>query len=349
MNSFLNALLLAGSIQSVFLIVFLLRLNNRNRANRILALYIAIISSGLLLTFLSEISNDRSPYPQIILVLNFLYGPLLYLYLIAYLTERPFTFLKSAAHFIPALLTPLWLFAGFSQRGLWSVQHAQGLVYCALSALLTLRYYREVKVAVSKFPGENFRWILLLILINLTAWLLALVRLTAELLAGISTGTLSQIVPVLATLSVYAYGYFTILHKEALISLPSEKIISENKQGASLEELDDRLENFMNIERPWIDPELTLPLLSEQTGIPAYMITHIINDRRKSNFFNYINRYRVDAVRQLMADEKNDDLTVLQLAFQSGFGSKSTFNSVFKNMTETTPSQFRKKVRINRK
>ena len=183
----------------------------------------------------------------------------------------------------------------------------------------------------------------------MTAWLLALARLIVESLTGISTGSLSQIVPALATLSVYAYGYFTVLHKEALISLPPVKSTAKNKQATSLDEFDIRLENFMNEEKPWLDPELTLPLLSEQVGIPAYMITRIINDRRKSNFFNYVNRYRVDAVRQFMADEKYDDTTFLQLAFQSGFGSKSTFNGVFKNLMDTTPSQYRKKVRINRK
>ncbi len=79
------------------------------------------------------------------------------------------------------------------------------------------------------------------------------------------------------------------------------------------------------------------------TGIPRHYITQILNEKHKKNFFTFINEYRVKEVIERLIDPRYRHYTILAIAFDSGFNSKTTFNSIFKTQTGLTPSEFRDK------
>jgi AraC-like DNA-binding protein len=83
--------------------------------------------------------------------------------------------------------------------------------------------------------------------------------------------------------------------------------------------------------------------LSSMTGIQRHNITQILNEYHKRNFFTFINEYRVKEVIERFSDTKYNHYTILAIAFDAGFNSKTTFNSIFKNLTGLTPSKFREK------
>ncbi|MEE4213637.1 MAG: AraC family transcriptional regulator [Bacteroidales bacterium] len=97
---------------------------------------------------------------------------------------------------------------------------------------------------------------------------------------------------------------------------------------------------YMEKEKPYLDRNLTIYDLSQQTGISRHHITQVLNDLHGRNFFTFINEYRVAEVISMMKDPAYKNYTLLAIAYDSGFNSKSTFNTIFKNITGLTPTQY---------
>ena len=73
-------------------------------------------------------------------------------------------------------------------------------------------------------------------------------------------------------------------------------------------------------------------------------LSQIINQKEGKNFFDFINHYRVEDVKEKLNDDAYSHFSILGVALEAGFKSKSTFNAVFKKMTGMTPSQFKRKI-----
>ncbi|MBS0010163.1 MAG: helix-turn-helix transcriptional regulator [Bacteroidales bacterium] len=107
----------------------------------------------------------------------------------------------------------------------------------------------------------------------------------------------------------------------------------------------DRILKYMDKEKPYLDRDLTIYNLSLNTGISRHHITQVLNDIHGRNFFTFINEYRVNEVIKRMKDPANRRFTVLAIAYDSGFNSKSTFNTIFKRITHLTPTQYLDKLK----
>lgn len=122
------------------------------------------------------------------------------------------------------------------------------------------------------------------------------------------------------------------------------KTKSDSKEkGVEVEIIVDRLNSHMNVEKPYLKSELTLAELSQSLKITKSQLTHILNNHLGMNFFSYINNYRLKEVLKKLDDPSNNHLTILSIAFDCGFNSKSTFNSIFKQATGNTPSEYRRR------
>lgn len=100
-----------------------------------------------------------------------------------------------------------------------------------------------------------------------------------------------------------------------------------------------RLDRAMRDQKLYLDPTLSLPALSKQVGISANHISQTLNGHLGESFFEYVNRWRAQAARPLLLET---DKTVLDIALEVGFNSKSAFYSAFKRVTGTTPTAYRK-------
>jgi AraC-like DNA-binding protein len=95
--------------------------------------------------------------------------------------------------------------------------------------------------------------------------------------------------------------------------------------------------------RLYEDVELTLDDLAQRLQLSSGYLSQIINTKEKKSFFEFVNHYRVEAVKQKLIDSAYAHYDILSIALESGFKSKSTFNAVFKKMTKQTPSAYKKK------
>ena len=122
------------------------------------------------------------------------------------------------------------------------------------------------------------------------------------------------------------------------------------KSSLTPEEADDyhqRLLDFMEKEKPYLDCELTVKDLADRLIMAPKDLSQVINERSGKNFCDFINHYRIEEAKKLLTRSvKDKDMSILNIAFDVGFNSKSSFNLVFKKTTGLTPSQFRKTIKI---
>lgn len=103
---------------------------------------------------------------------------------------------------------------------------------------------------------------------------------------------------------------------------------------------------FMEQKKPYLEPKITIAELSYRTNIPINHLSQIINEKLEQNFFDFINSYRVEAFKQLIQNPNYQEYTILGLAYEAGFNSKSTFNAIFKKFTGQTPSGYAKQIKL---
>lgn len=102
------------------------------------------------------------------------------------------------------------------------------------------------------------------------------------------------------------------------------------------------LKAFMIEKEPYLDSSLTIQSLAEQLSIPTKDLSALINLYMNKHFFDFINEYRIEKAKEILKDSTKKELTILEILYEVGFNSKSSFSTSFKKYTGTTPTDFRK-------
>ncbi len=126
-------------------------------------------------------------------------------------------------------------------------------------------------------------------------------------------------------------------NEETLFKAPTTPV--KNKSNEEIEEVFTKLTQYIEKNETFKDAKLTLHSLATQLEIKPAKLSVAINSKNETNFHEFINTYRIEAVKTELI---NTDEQIIIIAYKNGFNSKSTFNSAFKKMTGMTPSQFRK-------
>ena len=161
--------------------------------------------------------------------------------------------------------------------------------------------------------------------------------------------------------NIFYVGYYGLRHQTIFFDLqefvfeevgtpapedPNNKYqyssLTSNKADVYLNDL----RQFMVKEKPFLEPKITISELAQRTDIPVSYLSQIINERLEQNFFDFINSYRVEEFKNLLQQPENHNFTLLSLAYEAGFNSKSTFNAIFKKFTGSTPSEFARQLKL---
>ncbi|WP_422860040.1 helix-turn-helix domain-containing protein [Flagellimonas sp. S174] len=121
------------------------------------------------------------------------------------------------------------------------------------------------------------------------------------------------------------------------ISVPE---LQNHQKKEISEEAINKIKRLMEVEKPYLNPELNLIDLAKLANMSRSQLSETINAGFNKNFNDFVNMYRIDAFKKMIAAEKHEQLSLLGIAFECGFNSKATFNRVFKKLTHTSPTEF---------
>ena len=369
-------LMMAGVIQAGVLTAFLLRTyRGVQHANRLLAGYTFVLLFYLLIPEL--VRNPPHPLATHLIAVSFpllyLLGPLLFGYVVR-LTKVNQPMQRFVLHFIPAGITLLYflplyfsplsdkvaLLARLRAQGMtwdfalfWNAACAHIIFYLVVCWRQLKKYNASLEDHYSKTDTLNLRWLQDFARANALVWTVYFVCYVLVILkVDIDPlGWADKIFGLTLTGLIYYLSYVA-MHKPELFPGPVIKSCSLDRSSnrladEKLQAHEQSLMTYMRDSRPYLDPELSLSSLSLQTGIPARTLSFIINENHHQNFFDFINTYRIKEVKERLHNRQNDHLTIVAIALESGFNSKSTFNEVFKRLEKTTPSEFKKRRVIN--
>lgn len=160
----------------------------------------------------------------------------------------------------------------------------------------------------------------------------------------------NKTIAMIFSLSIFALGYKGITQKEifrSVLQKDAKEIITPsivNVENKPDQKLIDKLHAYMEDKKPYLDAELTLSTMANQMNISRSQLSQLINEGIGDNFYNFINKYRVEQVKKFMTDPAMKHFNLLGLALEAGFKSKSTFNLIFKRFTGLTPTAYRNNI-----
>ncbi len=129
------------------------------------------------------------------------------------------------------------------------------------------------------------------------------------------------------------------------IPISVKDILQEEKQNPANSDSELKIEkvrSFMLDNEAFLDPTLSLHSLSRKTNIPSRELSLLINHQLNKHFFDYVNEFRIERAKVLLTNPEKKELTVLEILYDVGFNSKSSFNTAFKKQCGLTPTQYRK-------
>lgn len=138
--------------------------------------------------------------------------------------------------------------------------------------------------------------------------------------------------------------------EQVIFEETDQKIDNHSKYAKSgfgekeIQTLGKKLSDLMHNEKPFLDPQLSLKKLAEMMDISPNKLSQVINSQKDKNFFDFVNSYRIRELTELLKEDENKQYTILSLALDAGFNSKSTFNASFKKLTGLTPSEYLKSI-----
>lgn len=231
-----------------------------------------------------------------------------------------------------------------------------GLIYFVWNLVL-LRNHRENIVDLFSFTERiNLKWLDYVVYSYLILFVLASFLIFGSIHFQLfPLKSAFALVGILLSLMLLAFGFYGFRQTSIFSNTEVSKRLSTtdtpkasySKSGLDaerIEKLAKTLSNHMEIERPYLNEELNLQLLSAECNLQQAHLSQVLNQHFKMNFYDFVNQYRVEEAKKRLRSSDFDHLSVLGVAFECGFKSKSSFNRYFKKYTRVSPSEFKKKL-----
>lgn len=357
-----DLLLFPTIVQGFFIAIILVYKKKQNiNANRILAM-IMVCSALMLIGRMVYWRFPEGWLVQIIMLpdtIIFLFGPLIYFFVkklftdkaasinywhfspaVGYLLMVIYFFTLGASYFDELIKTPqIWvLFFWVETLGLIS-----NLLYTTLSMYAFFKYINNEKEYLSYHQSASsfIRYFLIAIVGCQVLWVMSYVSINIfrYLLPVINYSSIWFSLPLIS----YVVGYYMLTQPEIFQQSPTLANTKKNQHRlhvSTIEQLKTLLGKKMLVENAYTNSELTLSELSEQLGTTANNLSWLLNEVYRQNFYDFINNYRIDAFISKANNGEHVQKTILSLALEVGFKSKSTFNKAFKSIHNTTPSKY---------
>ncbi|MBN2402889.1 MAG: helix-turn-helix transcriptional regulator [Spirochaetes bacterium] len=361
-------------VSQACLLVFILLFMKRNkRANIFFALFIIILSVNFFSMFLH--ANQYNILGAILMLLSIpgisIIGVLIYFYTsLVTGTIKKFR-IKHLTHFIiylillmisliswHLLLTEPDRMIYFRSIALFLLGAGliNSLVYIIIIFMNLRNYYSRIENYFSDIEKYDMNWLKKLTTLSLLIFLLWNTEFWMSFMRIIKRNPVWMLINIsLVTVIIFATAYYLINKpdtsretREMLDELEEENIKTEREKYAK-QNIDDimkndyltRIRDYMLRNKPYLNENINIKELASGMNIPSHHLSIVLNDKLNKNFYSFINEYRIKEAINILEDPENYRANILSIAYNCGFNSKSTFNSVFKKFTGRTPSEYK--------
>ncbi|WP_212390068.1 helix-turn-helix domain-containing protein [Pukyongia salina] len=285
-----------------------------------------------------------------ICIFGFSYGPLLYLYTKT-LIYQSFDFkAKHLLHFIPVVLILIISGFGYSTCSVGGfLMYISLVLYIVLAILEIINYRKIIRETQSTLNQTDLVWLQWTLILFSIALLLDVVNeflLSMYLVGGISSIHLTIVVLV-------NWMFYKGLKQPQIFlgitPMDVEVLRDKKNKPARLdpninekEELE-KIESFMKANDYFTNPQLNLKDLADHLNIAPRHLSYLINTFHRKNFMSFINDFRIEKAKTRLSKPEDPKETVLEVMYDVGFNSKSSFNTLFKQNTGLTPSEYKNK------
>lgn len=354
-----------GIIISLFLSVLLFTKKGKSTADLVLAFWLFLISFHLF-TYYLLVTGKFSEIPYLLgieIAFPFIHGPFLYLYT-ALLTKKTIK-LNFVFHFIPTIsvyvvLSKFFLLSVAEKVIVYKNQGAgyttilkiihfavmpSGILYIVLSLFLLKEHRKTISNQLSYLEKINLSWLSKPMIGMGVIWL--------SVLFGTDMTTFACV-----DLFILYIGYFGV-KQVGIFTNKIEDQIKHNDEitfpikyqrsaigEALLSEIHLELLKLMDQKKLFKDPELSLKGVAKQLNIHSNSLSQVINTLENKNFYDYINELRINEFKTIVIFPENQKFTLLSLAYEVGFNSKTSFNRNFKKITGLSPTAYLKHQKI---
>ena len=378
-----NTLIAIGAAHALYLMVLVLIKKNKQGPDTILTAYFATFFLTLATAFWA-FAYQKEDLLVFHLNISLLLAPLFFLYITALTRPSRPSVAARLGHFIPYLLTWLYwlyLFMALSEQELDSlfaqtdesqlpVGFALALlveslaipVYVIWALWLLERHRRKIVHTFSYTEGVDLKWARVLTYGIGIFWLGIVV--SEALGTGVKLNSDNEDIQngyALSTFFLYYLGYFGLKQgrlytddrpaspqnqsalQEAVA--PAPKYTKSGLKAAEGAAYAETLIDYLKTEKPYLRNRLSIQDLAQALEIPAHALSQVINEHLNGSFYDLINRHRVDEFKKRLADPRYQNYTLIAIALDCGFNSKSSFNRIFKKYEQCTPTEYMQAVR----
>ncbi|WP_299530497.1 AraC family transcriptional regulator [Ulvibacterium sp.] len=364
-----SALLLFGLLQGLFLSILLATGVSKKKSKYFLVSLIVILSLNLLnyLVINSTLYTMIPHFTHLSLPFLFLIGPLFLYYIKSILSARFILKLSDLLHTLPFLLAVIYMLPFFILTGDGKITLIQNqirsdgqafdmgtqvftvaqILQCLIYGIVTLQLLsKKFSKDLDKAYKTKLMWLKRFVIGFLVFWMIDFLALLWYFQKGFIDIRAYYLTMFCCALAIHTLVVLAIKNNKAFTEVFLDTA-REKYQSSSLLESDlkrhlSEILVYMENEKPYLDHDLSLSQLSKKLNRPKYLVSQVLNVALGKSFYEFLNEYRFKEVKSRLANPEYRHLTILAIAYDSGFSNKNTFNKVFKKLSGTTPSEFLK-------
>ena len=373
-SNFLNTTTLITVFIMLLLAFFLLTVNTKNKlSNKLFASFLMLTAFDLSSFFTDKYFETNLNFEVFRMTASLLIMPIFYLYVKAVCHSDFRLKPKHLALIIPFAIANLvfiprfylantvdsiYIFEHFKQmleiRFFYILAELQYAFYIVLIFII-LKKYKEIYLAnYTNTNNSSYKWLFQMTVFFLIAHCIvffkSIIRYTNYSIflnsSNLVIGTIALIISCWFVLKALnnpdlfkGVDSNMLLVNEVVIS--TEKESFETPKSAEIISQIELVKKYVLENESYLEPSLTIQELSQHVNIPVRDLSVLINHHMNQHFFDFINEYRIQKAMQILKDSSKSKLTILEILYEVGFNSKSSFNTAFKKHTNKTPTEFR--------
>ncbi len=373
MDLVIDFFLIAGMVVSVIILLLLFKSAKKELPQKFLIAFFAVLLLFIMHAY-SDVHDIRMLWIGTFIfndILELLVGPMILLYVMSLFEDNKGLVKRNLIHFSPLMLylflVSMPMLISMIQRSfvfnyleflndnsllMFTLFMIFLVVYMLLALKLFLKYRRIVPLNFSTISQADLVWVRNMLVGSILVASVGLMMNIKDLITGDENDT-DWIVLILVVILIAYLGYYGV--KQTKMLLPDFLILESNtridKSASKTPQAIDETEfqqskqllvQVIEQQKVYLDEDLTLNKLAQQIPITDKKLSMLLNRYMNTTFYDFINKYRLQSVKEKLASKDFEHLTLLGIAYESGFKSKTSFNRIFKKETGLSPSEYKK-------